>query len=540
MFIFMTRDFWDEHRIPRKAVHAKFVEYFGASNRTIDSSKEAVSFIKVIIDHLQNKFVNQVRKEGSCLFISKLYIVFDWCFQAYMAEKNNRKKLVKLNIAESALNETLEENKSIALNIISSINLWLENALLFQNDNESFPQGKPEVENEFVVDLYVYGLLSRLLSYLALSQNHEELDLFYGVEITPYENVPANALRYHPVIYFNPLLIGNQDAFSVSEDDYKNLDNSEFGRGFTGENGFSLLLSLRVFRTIQMNLLKSGKLSSVVVSKAAFLEMIRHYSNGEINAEMFFSTFVLTQKHIKSQLTKDDPIIWRMNTNKYRHELCPFLCLENDNLIISYQGLEQSINIWLSFFANGGMIYSNTKDCLTKAIEKRNDELSKKLVQVLREKLNNHFVPGFDEIDVKYDKIFGSQKYNYGDYDLVFYAKEEKELFLIEAKFFSDSLSNSGVITDYEKLFKPNGYYEHCRRRYDLVLQNPDRMKQYIGASGSLNVHFLFVSSKPLEIEFEDKDGIVAFPCLAIFDKYLEGKLISEDGERTIRPTHTL
>ena len=121
---------------------------------------------------------------------------------------------------------------------------------------------------------------------------------------------------------------------------------------------------------------------------------------------------------------------------------------------------------------------------------------------------------------------------------MVFYAKEKKELFLIEAKFFSDSLSNSGVITDYEKLFKPNGYYEHCRRRYDLVLQNPDRMKQYIGASGSLNVHFLFVSSKPLEIEFEDKDGIVAFPCLAIFDKYLEGKLISEDGERTIRPTH--
>ena len=67
--------------------------------------------------------------------------------------------------------------------------------------------------------------------------------------------------------------------------------------------------------------------------------------------------------------------------------------------------MEQSINIWLSFFANGGMIYSNTKDCLTKAIEKRNDELSKKLVQILREKLNNHFVPGFDEIDVKYDKI---------------------------------------------------------------------------------------------------------------------------------------
>ena len=93
MYIFMTRDFWDEHRIPRELVHTKFVEYLGESNRAIDSSEEAIRFIRVIIDHLQDKFVNQINKEGSGIFISKLYIVFDWCFQAYMSEKNNRKSL---------------------------------------------------------------------------------------------------------------------------------------------------------------------------------------------------------------------------------------------------------------------------------------------------------------------------------------------------------------------------------------------------------------------------------------------------------------
>ncbi len=540
MFIFMTRDFWDEHRIPRELVHTKFVEYLGESNRTIDSTEEAISFVRVIIDHLQNKFVNQIRKEGSSLFISKLYNIFDWCFQTYMSEKNNRKELVKLNVAESAMNETLEENKSISLNIISSINLWLENALLFQSDTESFSDRKPDVENELIVDLYIYGLLSRALSYLSLSKNHANLDLFYGIEITPYENVPVNTLRYHPVIYFNPLLIGNQDVFSVSVDDYKNLNNSEFGKGFTKEYGLDLLLSLRIFKTIQVYVMKEGQQSIVVINKHSFLEIIQDYSKQEIDAEKFFDAFVLTEKQIKSQLKKDEPIVWRMNTNKYRHELRPFLCLNNDNLIISYQGLEQSIHIWLSYFANGGMIYSNAKDSLTTAIEKRNDELSKELVQIIRKKLNDHFIPGFDEIDVQYDRIFGPKECNYGDYDLIFYAKDENELFLIEAKYFSDSLSNSGVITDYEKLFKPNGYYEHCRKRYDLVLQNPDCIKRFIGVSGSLKVHFLFISSKPLEIEFEDKDGIVAFPCLKIFDKYLEGKLISEDGEKTIRPIHTL
>ena len=52
-----------------------------------------------------------------------------------------------------------------------------------------------------------------------------------------------------------------------------------------------------------------------------------------------------------------------------------------------------------------------------------------------------------------------------------------------------------------------------------------------------MEVHFLFVSSKPLEVEFQDEDHIVSFLCLSIFDKYLEGKLESVDGKKSVRPT---
>lgn len=89
-------------------------------------------------------------------------------------------------------------------------------------------------------------------------------------------------------------------------------------------------------------------------------------------------------------------------------------------------------------------------------------------------------------------------------------------------------------------MFKKKGYYEHCRKRYDLVLSEPDRIKQFIGVSGDVNVHFLFVSSKPLEVEFTDQDGIVTFPCLANFDAYLEGKLFPEIGDVPVRPTHRI
>lgn len=155
--------------------------------------------------------------------------------------------------------------------------------------------------------------------------------------------------------------------------------------------------------------------------------------------------------------------------------------------------------------------------------------------------LQSNYNASFDEIDVKYDRIFGHREVDYGDYDIVFYSEEANELFLIEAKFFSDSLNSSGIITDFHKLFKDNGYYEHCRRRYDLVCQEPEKIKAFVETSNEkIAAHFLFVSSKPLEIEIQDKDGIVTFLSLNCFEQYLHGKILDEKGEKVIRPIHII
>ncbi|EPS50629.1 hypothetical protein FDF50_12030 [Clostridium botulinum] len=163
------------------------------------------------------------------------------------------------------------------------------------------------------------------------------------------------------------------------------------------------------------------------------------------------------------------------------------------------------------------------------------------MVDKLREKLHNHYSVTFDEIDVKYDRIYGTREINYGDFDLVFYSKEIKELFLIEAKFFSDSFTSSGMVTDYEKLFTEDWYYDRCRRHYDLVLDEPEALKSLVGIEGDVKTHFLFVSSKPLDIELQDKDRIVTFLCMSNFDRYLEGKFLDIDDESiVIRPTTTI
>ena len=115
------------------------------------------------------------------------------------------------------------------------------------------------------------------------------------------------------------------------------------------------------------------------------------------------------------------------------------------------------------------------------------------------------------------------------------FVKEYGVEFLIEAKYFSDSLNSSGMVTDYKKLFEKGGYYDHCRRRYDLVLSEPENVKRFIGVQDEISVHLIFLSSKPIELEIQDADGVVTFLSLGIFEKYIEGKLITED-DSIVRP----
>lgn len=536
--VFMTRPFWNEMNVPQSLVFKIYKEYLGTESMVIASRTESIKYISSIVKRLQREILDWIKSTNTNQVIKDLYQIFDKCFGLYIAEKEARKQLVELNISDDGILDAFNCNRNIAVNVLNSVNLWLENAVLYQNEADPTQVDETSaIDCELFVKLYLYGLSSKTLSLLSLSKKFEEKDLFYGIELSLESNEPIDVIRYHPIIYYNPALTGNQDAFRLTVDDYKQADSSLFGIGFQKEYGLSFLLSMRVISTFQKYLLKDGKYAHVVISKSHFFELVAQYSSGQVDAQRFFDAFTLTQSNVASQLRKKENLIWLMGTNKYRHEIRPFICLENDNVAISYRALEQSKNIWLSYFANGGMIYTTEKDQLTESIEERNSELSQLLVKMIRDTLRNQYHADFDKIDVKYDAIFGYQSTDYGDYDIVFYTKDTNELFLIEAKFFSDSLNNSGTINDYQKLFEKNGYYDHCRNRYDLVIRENQAIKDFVGAVGSINVHFLFVSSKPLEIEFTDKDGIVSFPCFSIFENYLKGNLISENGTSVIRPT---
>lgn len=540
-YVFTTRPYWLELSIPNNVVGDKYIEYFGNDIIEISTRKEAVDFLLKVTGKIQEKMVLQLRGNEACCMLKDLYKILDEAFHFYMRQKEARKKLSELNVQDESILDIFEENRNKSCNVIDAVNLWIENAVLLNNNLGDCKDKSFDVNNELFVEMYIYGLASQALSLISLSNKFGSQELYTGIVVKPQDDIPITVVKYHPIIYFNTAITGNQNIL-IEDNELSGASKSIFGKGFFDTYGVDFIYALRIMSTFQAEMLAGGKYAMTVINKEQFISEIERYGQGCIDSQKFFDAFVLTKDKISSQKKKKDPIVWVMKTNKYRHELRPFICLDNNRVYVSYCAIEQAKHLWCSIFLNGGMCYSNAKDNLTSAIEKKNEELSDRLVEILRTKLRAHYVPSIDEKDVKYDRIFGSKEIDYGDYDVVFYAPETKELYLIEAKFFSDSLNSSGVISDYEKLFKEKGYYDHCRARYDLVLREKEKMKAFLNISSIENItaHYLFVSSKPLEIEFQDDDGIVTFLCLSIFDKYIEGKLLPEVGDIPVRPTHII
>lgn len=539
-YVFMTRSFWKEINVSEKKVREIYFKYLGHEELHISSCEDSIKYLSGITSKLQAEITSEIKSNNPERTIKDLYKILDEVYHFYFQQKEARSKLVEAGINNGEIINVFSENRNMARNVIDSVNLWIENCLLFQDKiADEYDKSNFELNQELCIKMYIYGAASQALSLIAMSKKFGNSEMFTGVNITPASDIAIEAEKYHPVIFFNSALAGNQNILSDSNELAK-ANESLFGIGFKSTYNLPFIYAMYMLATFESEMLYDGKYAMTVIDKKDFVDAIKIYSGGVVNSDSFFDTFVLTKERIESQKKRKDEIVWVMNANKYRHELRPFLCLDNDRVVISFCAIEQAKHLWVSIMLNGGMCYSNAKDDLTAAIEKRNEELSDKLVEKLRDKLRAHYKADFDEIDVRYNRIFGQKEIDYGDFDLVFYVKEINELFLIEAKFFSDSLNNSGVISDYEKMFKEHGYYEHCRGRYNLVLSEPEKMKAFVGAEESVNAHFLFVSSKPLEIEFQDNDEIVTFPCLSNFDDYLDGKLLPEVGDTPVRPVHTI
>lgn len=405
-YVFMTRPYWLELSIPQSVVREKYIEYFGSENIEISTRKEAVDYMLKITGKIQEKMVTQLKGEKACCLLKDLYKILDEAFHFYLKQKEARKKLIELNVQDSTIMDVFEDNRNKSCNVIDAVNLWIENAVLLEDNLGDCKDKSFNVNYELFVEIYIYGLVSQALSLISLSNKFNSKELYTGIIINPQVDVPLTVVKYHPVIYFNTAMTGNQNVL-IEDNELAEASDNIFGKGFFDTYGVDFIYSLRIMSTFQAEMLSDGMYAMTVIDKEQFIAEIERCGQGLIDSQKFFDTFVLTKEKISSQKKKNEPIVWIMKTNKYRHELRPFICLDNNRVYVSYCAIEQAKHLWCSIFLNGGMCYSNAKDNLTAAIERKNEELSDRLVEILRAKLRTHYIPSVDEKDVKYDRIFG-------------------------------------------------------------------------------------------------------------------------------------
>ncbi|MBO4808930.1 MAG: hypothetical protein J5537_07790 [Lachnospiraceae bacterium] len=346
--LFEAIDFWRAMGISETITARRFGELLGGKECKYRDINKAMGYLSSVVDTIQEKMVADIEIQGSKIFAGEVYQILDKCYNYYIREKKTREKLVNKNVLCNEILEKYGHNRNIAMSIIAACNIWIENSILFQSKiDREIEEKLQDIDPVLMVDLYVYGAASTALSTLSLSKNIPGYALYYGVDINLKLSEPISLCRDHPIIYYNPLLAGNQHAFSIKGDDYKNANMSAFGKGFIEEYKIPFVESLRVLSSLQEYELNKGRFSCIQMSKEEFEKSIDYYKQDVIDCRDFWNTFVLTKEKIEKNRQNDEQIIWKMSVNKERHELRPIICFDDNTVFVSYPAFPRYITMLL-------------------------------------------------------------------------------------------------------------------------------------------------------------------------------------------------
>ena len=103
--------------------------------------------------------------------------------------------------------------------------------MLLSSKPEDCKDNQFEVNDELFVEMYKYGGISQALSLISLSRKFQSHELYTGIVVNPTEDVPVTILKYHPIIYFNITMMGNQNIL-IEDSEFTKASESIFGKEF--------------------------------------------------------------------------------------------------------------------------------------------------------------------------------------------------------------------------------------------------------------------------------------------------------------------
>ena len=350
-YIFISKPFWTYYNVSENQALQLIKSYLGPA-RVFTDIEKGIEYLRNVLEHVQKDIETTIISNNYITAIGQIYSIFDKTFRHYLKEKTERGKIDSLHIRNEDIIDKYALNRNAYCVLLSSTNVWIENYLLLHTVTDEKPIVKitDDIKSELFIMLYVYGIVSHSISLLHTSQKFKDKTKF-PYPMIDYEKIiiteeicnPIELTQYHPVIYFDSLLCGNQGFGQESLEKLKIADASDFGIGFKKEYGVEFIFFLRILNTFIIDDLKDGKYFLCSLNKQAFLDRISSFcKSNELDREQFYKSFVLDKNTVATQLKSNEKLIWRTGVNKYRHEIRPFICTDDNQVFICYSALEQA------------------------------------------------------------------------------------------------------------------------------------------------------------------------------------------------------
>lgn len=528
MDLFIVTDLWSELMIPQEIVRSRYKNYYDGEITLNNESATVVLF--GILDKCKKSIIDYITSSNIEDILLELGLDLNIIYSLYKEQRKKREFVKSKGIRNIELANNMLQYMSISRNLINSINLWIENTVIINNNYTNNRVNKTREEKIiFLIDLYIYGIASSTLTLTNLNKKTNEVQLLDSIIISSEREDFIKPNRT-TTIFFNPLLTGNQAV--LHNESIDNVEKTDYGKTFRENFGVIFSDFLALLMKISNVKFMDSEYPVNFIEMKYYVKLINTATKEKINFNSFFEEFTLTRDKLLSQLVDEDDIIWKFGVNRFRFELCPFIALPSSHVLICNSAADHAIHVWTSNMKNGGILYTNYNDRFYSFLLKYNLKLSDTLLKKIASTFRIFDKSCTIECNIPYYRIWKRSNTDYGDFDIIAYSKQHNSIYFVESKFVSDSLTASAFLRDFNEMFKSNGYYYKFKRRVDLVMGNPNEIKKYFSISSSVIIHFLYITSKPININIADKENRIYFLCMENLHLYLDKIMIDNNGNK--------
>lgn len=450
-------------------------------------------------------FTNKLYKKYSCeqiiLFLGSIYSKLE-----EIRIMNSNLKLE--NITDEDILREITYPCSVADLMGRKIKSMIETVILKDNKKICF-NIRNRYYKRFVILLYYYSIFTFYSSRNKLSQNYENGTSTFQIFPNDIDSIST--------------VVPNMNNSTNKNNSYINYDsglykeeNKSFNNAFRTEKGISFqnycnLMSGLVNSSTQKDLVKSK------ISKEEFDSILLN-TYKDIDLNLFHKECILTKYNIDINMKE----LYK-NSGKYRLDTVPIIDIGKDYYIIVKGFIINSRNYWNDVHSIGLVPYiCKTKDNILIEVEKIIENISRlfetDVLKIFESIIQNRTV----FTNIKSQDIFGKNKMDDNEWDIIVVDCDKHIIFDIEAKFISTSLTESRLSNDLKKFVKSKkGYIEKFEKRIRIEKENLDDFITFCEADTSYIIEHIMVTSKAMELNIESPNRIFKIIHFAGLKNYL-------------------